>query len=198
MLITIKTLLAAPLMSLQTGHPLAQFDAPIIDPRNLKIVAFFVSGPLVDFSPAVVFADDIREFGSLGAIIDSTDKILPLEDDLVRLNEVLDLGFALDNLRVVDDHKNRLGRVENYTFNPGNFQVQQLYVRPTLMRSFSVANLIVSRRQIVKIDNEKVTVRAPILREKVGEKSRKIPPAGVVENPFRKPKPAAPADENRE
>ena len=63
MLITIERMLNQPVMSLQTGQPLAKIDSPIINPNNLKIVAFYVSGPMVDFNPAVLFAEDIREFG---------------------------------------------------------------------------------------------------------------------------------------
>lgn len=196
MLITIEALLLAPIMSLQTGQPLAKFDAPIIDPRNLKIMGFYVSGPMVDFSPAVIFAEDIREFGSLGAIIDSTDKIMPLDEDLVRLNEVIRLGFRLDNIKVVDNHGGKLGKVENYTLNSDNFLVQQLYLRPSLAKSFMVANLIVSRQQIAAIDNKKITVSAPTIRDKAQNIAKKVVNPDGVDNPFRKPKPAAEIDEN--
>jgi sporulation protein YlmC with PRC-barrel domain len=119
MLITIQNMLGAPVMSLQTGQPLATLDGVIIDPHNLKIVAFYVSGPLVEFSPAVLFSEDIREFGEMGAIVDSSDNILSPEG-MVRLGEVIDYGFTLEGIWVVDDHKHKLGKVENYTLNPEN------------------------------------------------------------------------------
>jgi uncharacterized protein YrrD len=190
MLITIDNLLGSPVMSLQTGQPLAQLDAAIINPHNLKIIAFYVSGPLVDFSPAVVFAEDIREFGDLGAIVDSSDNILD-PTELVRLNEVISYNFELANIWVVDEHRHKLGRVENYTLDPESFLIQQLYLKPTLMKSLSVANLTVSRNQIVAIDNQKITVKSPTVRENITSKvPAKLNDAGF-ENPFRKPKPAA-------
>ena len=88
MLVGINHLIGAPVMSLQTGQPLARLDSPIINPRNLRIVAFYVSGPKVDFKTAVVFTDDIREFGEIGAIVDSSDNILSPEG-MVRLLEVI-------------------------------------------------------------------------------------------------------------
>jgi sporulation protein YlmC with PRC-barrel domain len=198
MLLTIQNMLGAPVMSLQTGRPLAKLDAAIVDPHNLKIVAFYVSGPMVDFSPAVLFSNDIREFGELGAIIDSTDDILPL-DDLVRLQEIIDLHFQLDGIQVIDDHRRKLGRVDNYTLNPEDFLIQQLYLKPSLVKSFSVAHLTVGRAQIVAIDNQKITVKAPT--EPTTERAEvRAAQAQPFENPFRKPtgeekpdKPAKPA-----
>ena len=189
MLITIKNLIDAPLMSLQTGQPLARIDSAIIDPRNLKIIAFFCSGPMVDFQPAVIYANDIREFGQMGAIIDSSNKILPLED-LVRLQEILDFGFVLDGIHVFDDYKNKLGKVSNYTIDPESFFIQQLIVTPTLLRSFRIATLTISRNQIKEINNSRIVVKSPIVH------SHEHSPSPVelplqIDNPFRKSKPAA-------
>ena len=183
-------MLGAPVMSLQTGQPLAKIDLPIINPHNLKIVAFYVSGPMVGFSPAVLFAEDIREFDEMGAIVDSSDNILSPEG-MVRLGEVISYGFVLDGIHVVDEHHHKLGRVENYTLNPDDFMIQQLYIKPTLMKSLSVAHLTVARNQIVAIDNQKITVKSPTVSEKV-VKTAPVSSISTVpfENPFRKPKPA--------
>ena len=185
-------MLGAPVMSLQTGRPLARLDAAIVDPRSLRIVAFYISGPTVDFSPAILFSEDIREFGSLGAIVDSSDNILS-PDGLVRLNEIIDFRFELDGINVIDDHKKKLGRVENYTLNPENFLIQQLYLKPTLKKSFSVAHLTVSRNQITSIDNDKIVVKAPTIQEKITQEitASTSPVSENFENPFRKPKSAA-------
>lgn len=40
MLIVSRNLIGQPVMGLQTGQPLAKIDAAIINPGNLKIVAF--------------------------------------------------------------------------------------------------------------------------------------------------------------
>ena len=109
MLVGINHLIGAPVMSLQTGQPLARLDSPIINPRNLRIVAFYVSGPKVDFKPAVVFTDDIREFGEIGAIVDSSDNVLSPEG-MVRLLEVINYNFLLTGLPVSDDHHQKIGK----------------------------------------------------------------------------------------
>ncbi|MDR0956973.1 MAG: hypothetical protein LBM09_00100 [Candidatus Nomurabacteria bacterium] len=198
MLLTINNMLGAQVMSLQTGRSLGQLDSPIVDPRNLKIVAFYVSGPMVDFSPAILFSEDIREFGSMGAIIDSSDDILS-SDSLVRLNEIIDFRFELMGINVIDTNKHRLGRVENYTLNPDNFMIQQLYLKPTLMKSLSISHLTVSRSQITSIDNDKITVKVPTIQEKVTQKITQnlTPISENFENPFRKPKRAADQTESK-
>jgi len=178
-------------MSLQTGQPLAKLGVPIIDPHNLKIVAFYVSGSMVDFTPAVLFSEDIREFGDVGAIVDSSDNILSPEG-MVRLGEVISYGFMLDGIHVVDEQGRKLGRVQNYTLDPESFLIEQLYLKPTMMKSFSVAHLTVSRSQIVAIDNQKITVKTPTVKEKAVKKIKNVesPDAVPFDNPFRKPKSA--------
>jgi sporulation protein YlmC with PRC-barrel domain len=190
MLITIAQMLNTPVMSLQTGTELARIDQPIIDPHNLKIMAFYVHGMRLDFEPAILFTDDIRELGNMGAIVDSTDNIMP-PDGLVRLQQLIAYNFKLDGIRVIDDHKHKLGRVENYTINPDTFEVQQLYLKPTFSKQFSLASLTIDRSQIINIDNQKIVVRAPSVRAKTAQTVSATPNAVPFENPFRKPKPAA-------
>lgn len=197
MLIVSRNLIGQPVMSLQTGQPLAKIDAAIINPGNLKIVAFYVSGPMVDFSPAVLFADDIRELSNMGVIVDSSDNIMSPEG-MVRLNEVIEYKFELIGCNVIDDHKHRLGRVEDYTLNPDDLMVQQLYLKPTLMKSLSLASLTISRDQIIAIDNQLITVKTPTVHEKVTARVNNITDKAVpFENPFRKPN-AAPENIDRD
>lgn len=191
MLITIERMLNQPVMSLQTGQPLATIDTPIINPNNLKIVAFYVSGPMVDFSPAVLFAEDIREFGDMGAIVDSSDNIMSPEG-MVRLNEVIDYQFQLPGIPVIDENRRKLGKVESYVINPEDLRIQQLYLKPTLAKSLSIAHLTISRDQIIEVDNDKIIVKSPTVRDRVATKVAQTSENAIpFENPFRKPKPVS-------
>ena len=176
-------------MSLQTGQPLGRLSAPIIDPYTLRIVAFYVEGPRLDFSPAVLFTDDIREFGRLGAIVDSVDNIMST-DGLVRLNEIISYNFTLNRILVVDDNKRKLGKVSGYVIDPLNFEIRQLRVRPSVFRSLSTAELLVNRSQIIKVEPDKITVKAPTVQQPAreaattGDSRRTLNPE--FDNPFRK------------
>ena len=160
MLVGINHLIGAPVMSLQTGQPLARLDSPIINPRNLRIVAFYVSGPKVDFKPAVVFTDDIREFGEIGAIVDSSDNILSPEG-MVRLLEVINYNFLLTGLPVSDDHHQKIGKVDSFTVDPVNFMIRQLYVKPTLLQRVLVANLVITASKLSRLSRNELSSRLP-------------------------------------
>src|SRR5687767_5560947 len=102
MLILQERLQDVPVMSLQTGAQIAKTNTFIIDPRQLKVVAFYLSGPRLDVNPAVLNVADVREFGSMGLIVDSAD-VITAPDDLVRLREVLEFNFRLENKQVVTE-----------------------------------------------------------------------------------------------
>lgn len=158
MLLPIKRFIDIPVMSLQTGAPLARTSHPIIDPRQLKVTAFYVEGPRLTEQHAVLHPEDIREFSDIGMIVDSEEKLMSTEG-LVRLQEVIDFGFDLIGIRVEDDSGHKLGKVTSYALDPESYYIQQLYTRPTMLRSVTSTAFTVHRSQIVSITNEKIVVR---------------------------------------
>lgn len=153
----------APLMSLQTGTRLGTIDEAIIDPRQLRVLAYYVDGPNLDEHPSIIRIEDIREIGEVGFIIDSSDDITA-PSDIIRLQEVIELNFALPGLRVVDEHKHGLGRVLDYNMDSQTFDVAQLRVRPPLIRMIGVSELLIHRDQIVKITNDRIVVKSTATR----------------------------------
>lgn len=196
MLITIDQMLGAPVMSLQTGQPLCRLVQPIVDPYSLRVVAFFVDGPRLDFSPAVVFTEDIREFGRVGAIVDDLDNVMPT-DGLVRLNKIIDYDFHLIGIPVIDDLGHKLGKVANYTVDPLNYKIDQLYIKPRFWQSLTITSIIINRRQITKVEPHRITVKAPTVDDKfkaptINDARQLLNPE--LDNPFRK-RPALNSDE---
>lgn len=185
MLIIGTRLLNTPVMSLQTGGRLGQTQKPIIDPSNLKIVAFEVDGPLLSERPALLRVADIREMGRVGMIIDSNDEIIGLHD-VIKIEKLYKLHFSLINMTVVDDHKHRLGKVEDYTVNTDSFIIQQLTVKRSLLKSLTDTGLLVSRNQILEINDKEIIVRSPT--QKSVEPIMQATRTEFV-NPFRKPNP---------
>jgi sporulation protein YlmC with PRC-barrel domain len=191
MLVTIKALLGASVKSLQTGTEVAKTSMPLIDPRNLKLIALYVEGRMMTFSPAILLPSDIREVGPLGIIIDDAGKIVE-PNDIVRIQEVVDFDFILENILVVDEKGHKIGRVGYYAFDPESYFVQQLYVKPTFGRSFKLSQIAISRSQIVDINNKKITVTIPTerlqkaIKDMRGADNRKP----IIDNPFRKPRTA--------
>ena len=188
MLTPIKRFIGVPVLSLQTGSEIARTSDVIIDPRQLKIVAFRVSGSNLDYANSVLYPEDIREISTIGIIVDSSDKLMSTEG-LVRLQEIIDFGFVLDGIRVEDDRHHKLGSVKDFALDPDSFIVQQLYVKPSLVRSLSVTTLVVHRSQIASINNRRIVVKSPTVPDKE-------PLVSTVQstfaNPFRSPTPTQP------
>ena len=150
-------------MSLQSSTELARTETPIIDPRNLTIEALYVSGPLVKSNPSVLHVRDIRESGSLGYIVDDSEKIMPL-DDLVRLQEIINFNFNLIGNQAVDESGRTIGKVYDFTYEPNSFEIQQIYVKPPLLKSFSNPTVIIHRQQVISVTNEKIIVKSPTIK----------------------------------
>lgn len=185
MLILGSRLLHTAVMSLQTGTRLASTLNPVIDPLNLRILAYEIEGPLLSESPSFVRTNDIREYGRIGMIIDSNDELIGL-DDVIQIKKVYELKFKLIGMHVIDDHKRKLGKVDDYTLETGNFLIQQLNVRRGFIKGITDTGLLINRSQIIEINNDAIVVKAPSVKsaEPVMEAIR-----GEFVNPFRTPKP---------
>jgi sporulation protein YlmC with PRC-barrel domain len=181
MLVPRDRLLHVPLMSLQTGIEVGRTTEPIIDPRRLNIVAFYCTGPHIEFQPAVIHASDIRELSNLGMIIDSAESIMQPED-LVRLKEVLDFHFTLDGKQVIEEGGYKIGKVIDFTVESDTLYISKLHVKPTLWRSLSAAEFLIDRSQIKTINDKQVVVKRADIGTRVSAETKPLP---VIENPFK-------------
>ncbi|MEO5499532.1 MAG: hypothetical protein ABIR46_03465 [Candidatus Saccharimonadales bacterium] len=182
MLVSIDTLLQAPIMSLQTGTQLAQSTQAIVDPRQMTVVAFYVDGSGLDQNPSILHVNDIREISDIGLIIDDATKLMSI-DGLVRLKEIIDFEFELKGLKVVDEHKRKLGKVSGYSIETVDFTVMQIYTEQSLLRSLSTMNNTIHRSQIVSVNNTMMVVQSPTVREGVTKVAKDA--SHVLANPFR-------------
>lgn len=182
MLISIESLLDLPVMSLQTGAQLAKTSGVIVDPRQLTIAAFYVEGSGLEQSPAVLHPSDIRELSDIGFIVDDTTKLMSL-DGLVRLKNIIDFDFELVGLKVIDEHKRKLGKVSGYSVETVEYTIVQLYTERSLMRSISTMSTTIHRSQVISVNNKEVIVQAPHVTEDVKNTAKEVGRAFV--NPFR-------------
>lgn len=168
-----------PIMSLQSGGKLGVLGAPIIDPRKLQIVAYYAEGPRIH-EVSVLHTNDIREVGPLGIIVNDASEIMAVEDGLVRLKEVLDFQFELIGKLVVDDQKNKIGKVTEYTIETDGFSIQKLHVSQSIMKNVLTSSLIIGRAQIVQVTDKEIIVRSAAVPETMG--------LSQLVNPFRRTK----------
>lgn len=159
MLIAGDRLLNAPVLGLQTGGELARTKNAIIDPANLKIMAYELSGPLLGFHPSLLRIVDVREISDIGLIVDSSDEFVGL-DDVIKLGEIYKLHFELPGMAVIDVKGSKLGKVNGYTINTVDFMIYQLSVKRPLFRSLGDTELLIHRSQITEINNDAIIVQS--------------------------------------
>lgn len=181
MLITGSRLIGAPVMGLQTGSELARIKRPIIDPRNLEIIAYEVEGPLLDAHPSLLRVADVREFSDIGIIVDSSDEFVSPED-IVKLDEIYKQNFTLIGKQVINEKHRKLGKVDGYTLETTGFLVQQLNVKRPLLQSLNEPELLVHRTQITEINDRQIVVRS---QTSIPEPVKQSVRTAYV-NPFRK------------
>lgn len=145
------------ILSLQTGLKVGVLGDPIINPSNLRIVAFECTSR-IDKKQLVVFIDDIRETGRRDIIVDSQDSMMPM-DDLVRLKELREINFQLPGKKVATEKKSTLGKVSDYTVDDQSYFIMKIYVRPTLTKSFISSNMIIDRQQIIEVTDKAIIVK---------------------------------------
>jgi uncharacterized protein YrrD len=158
MLVLGTRLKETPVMSLQTGTRLASTGTPLINPANLKILAFELEGPLLTEKPSFLRVADIRELSGVGMIIDSSDELLAL-DDVIKIKELYELGFKLIGMNVIDEHKHKIGKVDNYTVETGSYVIEQLNVKHGILRGLTDTGVLVHRSQITEINDNAIIVK---------------------------------------
>lgn len=184
-----------PVLSLHVGDEVARTVRAIIDPDDLRIIAYTVDGPVVRNDPDVgdiLDLSDVREVSDAGFVINSTD-VLTTRNEVVKLDEVMSLEFDLVGMKVVDQKGKKMGKIVDYTVDSGSFMIYQLIVQRPLMSSFIDPQLTINRSQIVEIDDFKIVIKHSTSQVKVEPKEEEEFVPNFV-NPFRKPD-YAPSDE---
>lgn len=184
MLLLGSQLVGTSVLSLQTGVRLAEIADPIINPTNLKIVAYMLDGPLLSERPSLIMTSDIREHSSIGMIVDSSDEFIGLHD-VVKIEELAQLGFKLIGMNVIDELKHKLGKVDDYSVEANSFIIEQLTVKRGVIQALTETSLLIHRSQIVEINNHSIIVHTT---------AKKLEPIVKAErnsyiNPFRSSSP---------
>ena len=158
MLVTGSRLIGTPILSMQSAGPIGYIKDLIVDPDNLKTVAFHIAGPLVNGSANVLDCKSIREYSQFGCVIYSIDELVE-KDDIVKIGKIIDLNFNLVGLKVETKKGSKLGKVSDYTLTAGDFIVQQLIVKRPIAKSLIDPELTIPKSEIVEITDYKIIVR---------------------------------------
>lgn len=154
------TFLNRPVMSLRTGGHVATVTAPIINPNNLKIEAFYCQD---NFSRQrlVLLTQDIRDVIDQGFVINDHD-VLSEVGELIRLRDIVKIELDLMGMPVVTVNKHKVGKINDYATETKSMYIQKLYVAQPILKSLGGGQLSVDRNQIVEITSRKIVIKEPL------------------------------------
>lgn len=158
MLIEGSKLLKYPILSLHTASRIAEVKGLVIDPNFLKVVAFEISA-VSSKQRLFLEASSVREFSKMGMIVDSDEEFVE-KDDVIKLKETIELGFSLDNMKVVSKKKAMLGRIEDFIINTEDFQIMQLIVKRPIYKALIDPELVIGRSDIHEINDSEIIVKS--------------------------------------
>ena len=158
MLIEGSKLLKYPILSLHTASRIAEVKGLVVDPNFLKVVAFEISAASSRQS-LFLEASSVREFSKMGMIVDSDEEFVE-KDDVIKLKETIDLGFSLDNMKVISKKKAMLGRIEDFIINTEDFQIMQLVVKRPIYKALIDPELVIGRSDIHEINDSEIIVKS--------------------------------------
>lgn len=161
-----EALLNKPVMSLRTGQPVATAVEPIINPNNLKIEGFYCTDRF-NKGELVLLYQDIRDIIPQGFVIDDHDVLVEARE-LVRLKNIMDLGFTLMGKQVVTVNKERVGKVSDYATEMETMYIQKLYVARSMLKSLTGGSLGIDRNQINEITDKKIIINELLKGTPVG------------------------------
>ena len=131
MLVYNSHLIGTNILSVQAGGPIGQINSTIVNPDNLQIIAFRLTGPLIDRRANILDVNSIREYSDYGMVIDDVDELVG-PNDVVHIEQILELNFDLLSLKVETKKGTKLGQLIDFTVNSDDFQVQQIIVKRPL------------------------------------------------------------------
>ncbi len=146
-----------PILSLRTGAPVGNTLRPIIDPNNLKIEGWHAEDRFTK-KRGVMLSQDVRDVLMQGFVVNDHDAITD-PHELVRLEKLLQIDFALIGKPVYTDRKKRVGKVTDYAFDKDSFFIQRLYITESVFKNLGGGTRLIDRTQIVEVTDRKIVVR---------------------------------------
>jgi sporulation protein YlmC with PRC-barrel domain len=157
-------------LSLRTGGPVGHALNPVLNPNNLKIEGWYATA-VRERESYILPAGEVRDIIAKGIVVDDHSS-LTLVEDMIRLKDVIELGFEIIGKTVKNENKRTLGKVEDYAVDDQSLYVKKLYVSQSLLRSFSTQQLVIDRTQIVEINDRFIIVKDGKMRVGGTERAR--------------------------
>lgn len=161
-----SSLINVPVLSLRTGSPIATAVEPIINPNNLKIEGFYCEDAF-DKTRLVLLYQDIRDIIKNGFVVDDIESLVE-PDELVRLKDIMDIGFELIGKPIETTAKDKVGKVSDYAAESSTMYIQKIYASQSLLKSLTGGSLSIDRSQIVEVTSKRIIINELLTTAPVG------------------------------
>lgn len=158
------------ILSLRTGGPVGHALNPVLNPNNLKIEGWYATA-VHERESYVLPAGEVRDIIAKGIVVDDHSS-LTLVDDMIRLKDIINLGFEVIGKTVKNENKRTLGKVEDYAVDDQSLFIKKLYVSQSLLRSFSTQQLVIDRTQIIEINDRFIVIKDGKIRSSRTERAQ--------------------------
>jgi len=149
---------------------IARVTDMIIDTETGKIACFFVNAGKMK----IILPSDILFFGQT-IIVGDTEDIIDAED-IVRVSDVIKRDIRLLNSKVQTKKGEVLGHIHNLIVDIKFFGLTKIVVYKSFFGLFKTRDLIISARDIVKIEKGLVTVKNKCAKQLYRENEKnKVP-----------------------
>lgn len=171
MLVLSEAIYGKRVMSIHAGGRIAEIQNAVIDPQNLKIVGFSVMARGLKYF-SVLHSSDIREWSSLGAIVNSEDSVMEVDENMPKIKNLVEEGFELAGISVRTESGKRLGKVKNFVFETDGFFVVKIYVENRGLLSLFNGIRVIERDSVVNVTKKYLVVADDVLKIKSKKKAK--------------------------
>lgn len=151
-----NAILKQPILSLRTGRQVGVVTAPIINPDNFKIEAFYCFTN-EDKHAKVLLFQDVRDIINQGFVVDDAT-VLADPNELIRLKKIIDIHYSPLGKHVQTVDKDKVGKVTDFAVEIETMYIQKIYVSQPLYKNLSGGNLGIDRNQIHEVTPKKIII----------------------------------------
>ncbi len=168
MLLLRNKMINLPVISITTGTKLGRVIDFLIDSTSFKVAVIRIKSQLIK---KYLLPGDIRNWDSTKILINGPENFSE-KSDLIRLQNLIDDNFNLIGTKVETISKEKLGKVEDFSFDFIDSNIYKIYVKPkNIFKNFLKTHLVIGREDIIEVRKDKIIVRDAISRSPVRAKA---------------------------
>lgn len=151
-----STVLNRNVLSLRSGSVIASITGPIINPNNLKIEGFYCEDRY-SHDELILLVQDIRDVVQKGYVVNDHDALVEA-NELVRLKDILELGYDPIGKQVVTLSKEKVGKISDYAIETDSMYIQKLYASQSIFKSLAGGSLSIDRSLVQEITPRQIII----------------------------------------